>query len=120
MPEAGIYVFSEHGKPLYVGRSNKLRMRLKYHTRNSHNQATFAFMLARQKTGKLRASYKPEGSRVALLSEPAFRAAFDAARNRINLMDVQFIEETDSVKQTILEVFTAFETGAEFNKFDNH
>jgi predicted GIY-YIG superfamily endonuclease len=120
MPAAGIYLFSENGKPLYVGRTNKLQKRLKYHTRNNHNQATFAFLLARRKTGNLKASYRPEGSRTALLSEPAFRAAFDAARERINQMDVQFVEEPDPVNQTILEVFTAFETKAEFNDFDNH
>jgi len=120
MPEAGIYLFSEGGRPLYVGRTNKLRKRLQYHVRDNHNQATFAFLLARRKTGRLKASYKPEGSRTALLSEPAFRAAFDAARRRITEMDVKFVEEPDPVKQTILEVFTAFETQAEFNDFDNH
>ena len=120
MPGAGIYLFSEHGKPLYVGRTNKLRKRLHYHTRNNHNQATFAFLLARHETGNLKASYKPDGSRTALLSEAAFRAAFDAARSRISQMDVQFVEEPDPVKQAILEVFTAFETQAEFNDFDNH
>ena len=120
MPEAGIYLFSESGKPLYAGRTNKLRKRLLYHTRENHNQATFAFLLARYETGKLKASYKPEGSRTALLSAPSFRAAFDAARRRITEMDVQFVEEADPVKQTILEVFTAFETQTELNDFDNH
>ncbi len=120
MPEAGIYLFSEKGKALYVGRTNRLRKRIKYHTRNNHNQATFAFLLARHDTGNLKASYKPEGSRTDLLDEPAFRTAFDAARYRINQMDVQFVEEQDPVRQTILEVFTAFMMEAEFNDFDNH
>jgi len=30
MPMAGIYLLSEHAKPLYVGRTNKLRNRLQY------------------------------------------------------------------------------------------
>ena len=120
MPEPGVYLFSEAGAPLYVGRTNKLRKRLQYHTRDNHNQATFAFLLARHATGKLKASYKAEGSRQHLLQNPEFRAEFDAARNRIRQMDVQFVEESDPVKQTILEVFTAFETQARFNDFDNH
>lgn len=70
-------------------------------------------------TGNLKASYRPEDSRTALRSEPVFRAAFDTARVRINQMDVQFVEEPGPVKQTILEVFTAFETEVEFNDFDN-
>ena len=120
MPMRGIYLFSENGQPLYVGRTNNLCKRLQHHTRNHHNQAAFAFLLARHQTGNLKATYKREGSRAALLADPAFRSAFDAARDRIRRMDVQFVEELDPIKQTILEVFTAFETKAEFNCFDNH
>lgn len=120
IPEAGVYLFSEGGKSLYVGRTNKLRRRLQYHSRDNHNQATFAFLLARRATGKLNASYKPNGSRAELLLEPGFRAEFDAARRRITQMDVQFVEEPDSVTQTILEVFVALETKAKFNDFNNH
>ena len=120
IPMAGIYLFSENGRPLYVGKTNSMRKRLQYHTRNNHNQATFAFLLARHKTGKLKASYQPKGSRQDLLNDPDFRAAFDSARERIRYMDVQFVEETDPIRQTILEVYAAFETKAEFNDFDNH
>ena len=57
-----IYLFSQDGCPLYVGRTNNLRKRLQHHTRNNHNQATFAFLLARHETGNLKASYQPNGS----------------------------------------------------------
>jgi hypothetical protein len=120
MPSAGIYLFSENGLPLYVGRTNNLRKRLQYHTRNNHNQATFAFLLARHQTGNRKASYQAKGSRQDLLTDPTFHAAFDAARQRIREMDVQFVEEPDFIKQTILEVFAAFQTKAQFNDFDNH
>ena len=120
MPMSGIYLLSENGRPLYVGRTNNLRKRLQYHMRNNHNQATFAFLLARHQTGNLKASYKPKGSRQDLLSDPTFRAAFDDARQRIRNMQVQFVEERDPIKQTILEVFSAFKTKAKYNNFDNH
>jgi excinuclease UvrABC nuclease subunit len=120
MPSAGVYLFSEDGHILYVGRTNKLRTRLQSHLRNNHNQATFAFLLARHQTGNLKASYQSKGSRKDLLNDPEFRAAFDSARERIMKMDVQFVEEKDPIRQTILEVFTAYETGAKFNDFDNH
>ncbi|MBC2714035.1 MAG: GIY-YIG nuclease family protein [Desulfobacteraceae bacterium] len=55
MPEPGIYLFSEAGRALYVGWTNKLRKRLQYHTRNNHNQATFAFLLARHQ------DWQPQG-----------------------------------------------------------
>ena len=38
----------------------------------------------------------------------------------IRKMDVQFVEEPDPIRQTILEVFAAFQTKAKFNDFDNH
>ena len=117
---AGVYLLSDNGCPLYVGRTNNLRKRLQNHIRNNHNQATFAFLLARHRTGKLKASYKPKGSQRDLLNDPQFRAAFDAARERIRRMDVQFVEEKDPIRQAILEVFVAFETKAKFNNFDNH
>lgn len=120
MPSGGIYLFSEDGCVLYLGRTNNMRKRLQYHTRNNHNQATFAFLLARHQTGNLKASYQPKGSRKDLLSDPKFRAAFDAARQRIKKMDIQFVEELDPIRQTILEVFSAIQTGAKYNDFDNH
>ena len=120
MPLAGIYLLSEHGKALYVGRTNKLRNRLQYHTRNNHNQATFAFLLAREKTGKTKASYRKAGSRADLLTQPNFRSAFDAARQRIKEMDVQFVEETDPIRQALLEICTAVWVRARYNDFDNH
>ena len=120
MPLAGIYLLSECSKALYVGRSNKLWNRLQYHTRNNHNQATFAFLLAREKTGKTKASYQKAGSREDLLSQLDFRSAFDAARQRIKEMDVQFVEETDSIRQALLEICTAMRVRARYNDFDNH
>jgi predicted GIY-YIG superfamily endonuclease len=120
MPLAGIYLLSEHGKSLYVGRTNKLRNRLQNHTRNNHNQATFAFLLAREKTGKIKASYQKAGSREDLLTQPDFRSAFDEARQRIKEMDVQFVEEANPVRQALLEIYTAMRVRARYNDFDNH
>ncbi|MEE8344890.1 MAG: GIY-YIG nuclease family protein [Woeseiaceae bacterium] len=119
-PSRGIYLFSEKEKPLYVGRTNTLRTRLQQHTRNNENQATFAFLLARHETGRLQASYRPEGSRKDLLRNHEFRDAFDRARERIRNMDVQWVEEVDPTTQAILEIYSAHETEAVYNSFDNH
>ncbi len=120
MPLAGVYLLSEYREGLYVGRTNKLRNRLQYHTRNNHNQATFAFLLARERTGKIKATYQKVGSRQDLLTQPEFRSAFDAARQRIRKMEVQFIEEPDPVRQALLEICTALRIHARYNDFDNH
>ena len=120
MPLKGVYILSEDGRPLYVGRTNKLRNRLRYHTRNNHNQATFAFLLAREQTGKKKATYQKAGSREDLLTQPEFKSAFDAARQRIQKMDVQFVEERDPVRQALLEICTALRVEARYNDFDTH
>ena len=46
IPQKGIYIFYESGKPLYVGRSDRMRERILEHGRPSslHNSATFAFL----------------------------------------------------------------------------
>ncbi len=59
-------------------------------------------------------------SRADLLTQPNFRSAFDAARQRIKEMDVQFVEETDPIRQALLEICTAMRVRARYNDFDNH
>ena len=79
MPSKGVYLFSEGEQHLYVGRSNSLRKRYQQHTRPSapHNQAVFAFKIARMNTGNTVASYKPGlGSREGLLKNPQFYEQF--------------------------------------------
>ena len=120
MPLAGLYIFSEDGHALYVGRTDKMRKRLQYHTWNNHNQATFAFLLAREQTGNKKATYEKEGSRNDLLSQPAFRSVFDSARGRIKRMDIQFIEELNPIRQVLLEVRASLQAKAKYNDFDNH
>ena len=116
----GVYLISENGLPLYVGRSNKLGTRLRGHAQRSHYTATFAFLLARKETGK-KPTYKPEGSRANLLkNDPHFSDVFDRARGRIKQMDVQIVEESDPTRQALLEIYTAFVTEAPYNSFDNH
>jgi len=120
LPAAGVYLLSEKGDALYVGRTNNLRKRLQNHTRNSHNQATFAFLLARKETGNMKATYQKSGSRKDLLKQPLFREAFENSRTRIRGMDVQFIEESNPIRQTLLEICAALQAGAKYNDFDNH
>ena len=118
---SGIYLFFENDKPLYVGRTNNLKRRLRNHTRPSHNMATFAFLLARHATKRLHASYRPLGSRKDLLKNDAtFRKKFDDARKRIKRMNVRFVEEKESVRQALLEIYTAYVSKAKYNDFGTH
>lgn len=122
VPERGIYLFSEGAEHLYVGRTNGIRKRLANHCRPSSNanMATFAFRLAREATDRRKATYKTEGSRAALLAEPAFAEAFRRAKARVAACDIRFVEEADATRQALLEIYVATVLGTPYNDFENH
>lgn len=122
MPERGIYLFSEGDRHLYVGRTNRIRKRLQNHCRLSgtHFTATFAFRIAREATNRMSASYTTVGSRGDLVNDPAFAAAFLAAKSRVASLDIRFVEEADSVRQVLLEIYVATVLKTPYNDFDNH
>ncbi|MHB9026358.1 MAG: GIY-YIG nuclease family protein [Armatimonadota bacterium] len=123
MPRKGIYLLSESDQHLYVGRSDDIRGRIGRHSKPSanHRKAAFAFRIAREETGYLRATYKPgDGSRDGLMANPVFRAAFEAAKRRIRQMDLRFVEEVDPVRQALLEIYVATVLETPYNDFGNH
>ncbi len=121
-PKSAIYLLSENDAALYVGRTKRLRERLGNHCRPgaNHKKAAFAFRLAREATGNLRATYRREGSRSALMDNAVFASAFGSAKERIRAMQVRFVEETDPIRQTILEVYAAVSLGTPYNDFETH
>lgn len=116
----GIYLFSENNKPLYVGRTKNLRRRRKDHTNPIFTQAPFAFRLAREKTGNIKATYKTKGSREDLMSKKSFQKAYKDSMQRIGRMKFQCIVETDPIMQTLLEVYVAVVLDTPYNDFDTH
>lgn len=122
LPRQAIYLFSESDKYLYVGRTNRLRERLRGHCTPSatHYTATFAFRIAREATGMIRASYASEGSRANLVNDSSFGLSFAEAKRRVANMDIRFVEETNPVKQALLEIYTATTLSTPYNDFDNH
>jgi hypothetical protein len=123
MPVSGVYLFTERGKHLYVGRSNDLRGRYGRHCRPgaTHRQAAFAFQLAREKTGRTVTTYRSgEGSRNGLILIPEFIEAFTAAKARIRAMDYRFVEERDQNRQALLEIYCAVVLGTPYNDFGTH
>jgi len=122
LPKRGIYLFSEGNKHLYVGRTNRLRERLRSHCVPSatHFTATFAFRLAREESGFIKATYKTSGSRAGLVRHKQFGPAFSQAKARVAQMDIRYIEETDAVSQALLEIYVATDLKTPYNDFDNH
>ncbi len=122
MPLSGIYLFSEDGNHLYVGRTNTIKTRLQNHCRPSsgHNSATFAFRLARKLTGITQATYTAKGSRSDLEKDPAFGPVFIKQKQRVRNMEVRFVEESEPNRQALLEMYVAISLGTPHNDFDNH
>jgi len=115
-------LFSESSKYFYVGRSNRLRSRIRRHgvAASKHNVASFAFLMARKETGRLVASYRTEGSRAHLVTDPGFLKAFTEAKARIRGMSVRFVEEQDHLRQALLEMYVHVVLGTPFNDFATH
>jgi len=122
LPTRGIYLFSEGVEHRYVGRTNRLRERLRGHCvpSGSHFTATFAFRIARQATGRTQASYATSGSRADLMKDKAFAEAFEAAKRRIAQMEIRYVEESDPTSQALLEIYVATVLATPYNDFDNH
>lgn len=118
---SGVYLFSEGGKSLYVGRTRDVRKRYGQHTRLSsgHNSAPFAFKLARYATGFLKSNYRPgETSRAGLLLNPVFAAAFSEALERVRKMQFRFVKEADPTRQCLLEIYVSIVCGSPYNDFN--
>lgn len=122
LPEKCIYLLSEGRNHLYVGRTRRLRQRLRQHSvaGAQHNQAVFAFKLARETTGRLVAAYSPTGSRVALAADAVFGKAFTEAKLRVRNMDLRFVEEPDPTRQALLEIYASVVLRTKYNDFDTH
>lgn len=123
MPKSGVYLFTEAGWHLYVGRSNSPRGRYGRHCRPgaTYRQAAFAFRLASEAVGRTGASYRPgKDSRAGLMLDPAFVQAFLAAKERIRKMEYRYVEETDQNSQALLEIYCAVVLETPYNDFNTH
>jgi predicted GIY-YIG superfamily endonuclease len=122
LPEKCIYLLSEAENHLYVGRTRRLRNRLRQHSvaGAQHNQAVFAFKLAREMTGRWTAAYSSVGSRVSLSSDGVFGEAFTQAKARVRSMDLRFVEEADPTRQALLEIYASVVLRTKYNDFDTH
>jgi hypothetical protein len=87
---------------------------------SGHNQAVFAFKLARELTGKTAPGYTAQNSRQTLLGDNDFLTAFTESKKRVLSMELRFVEERDPLRQTLLEIYVAFVLKTPYNDFDTH
>jgi len=121
LPERGIYVFFENGHPMYVGRTNGMKDRIKQHgwPSSTHTSATFAFNLTKKAAEEKGIDViKP---RAELEKDSTFASLFSKAKERVSRMSVRVIEIDDPIIQTLFEVYASIALKTtEYNDFDTH
>jgi hypothetical protein len=127
-PRYGVYLFSERGRPRYVGRVgltdrskragkaySSFRTRLRGHVRPRHNQGTYAYALT---VKHFRAKKLPlAGTRKANCEDPEFMAEFQRQCERIRRMDIQVVEITDNRLAAVFEIYAVTALGLDGQTF---
>ena len=115
-PQNGVYVFYENSHPMYVGRSNNMRNRIREHGADSSDRysATFAFKLLRQ------ALNDPKGRAEDI--ERDHKDEYRQQRKRVRAMTFQAVAITDQLEQTLFETYAIIEMGTapKYNDFETH
>ena len=127
VPDHGIYVFYHGDKPVYVGRTDRMRERLQEHGRpgSTHNSATLAFAMAFRVAGALELASIRTLPRNELQRDPEFKKLFDATKETVHSMGIRVVEITNPIEQALFEVYSALELGTTreqggYNDFENH
>jgi predicted GIY-YIG superfamily endonuclease len=53
-------------------------------------------------------------------AHPHFKKVFAEMRGRVSEMHIRFVEETDPIKQALLEIYAAYVLETPYNDFENH
>ena len=117
LPQQGVYVFYENDKPIYAGRSRRIRQRIREHGGESsrHESATFAFKLFREALGE------PEGHSSKYTRrqlQDQYPEEYASQRQRVRSMRIRAVEINDPLVQTVFEIYAiiALDT-THYNKF---
>ncbi len=115
-PRKGVYVLYDNGEPIYVGRSNTMRSRIREHGADSsdRNSATFAFKLLREELNE------PKGGAEDI--EREHNEEYRQQRKRVRAMTFRAVAITNQLEQTIFETYAIIEMGTapKYNDFETH
>ena len=121
VPQKGVYVLFEDNEPVYVGRSNRLKKRLKEHSSSGSAQysATLAFRSAKQDYSDFQNIEMKQTSK-QLMMNVDFVKEFEKAKDRIAKMKIRFIRVEDQIEQAMFEIYAHMTLGTKFNDFNTH
>lgn len=118
---AGVYVFSENGVVMHVGRTGSLQRRRQEHTglNNDRHAATFAFRKAI--ADAVAAHPELDGMpRATLEMHPLFKPYFEAWKQRVRAMDMRCVEISSAAKRHIFEMMASMALGLPEALWDEH
>ena len=111
----GVYVFSEGGRALFVGRTGRLQRRLAAQRSSAPDLAKLACRMARVETGRAATNRAGTNARSLLDVDDGFRRAFDEAVDRLRAADVTYIavpeDEDAGALQALIQLHAAVELG---------
>ena len=102
VPERGIYVFYEGDKPIYTGRSRRMRQRIREHGAKSsrHESATFALKLLRE---AICDSNSHKFTRSEL--QEKYPDLYEAQREKVRNMRFRVVKVEDFALQYVFETY---------------
>jgi len=117
VPQQGVYVFYENDIAMYVGRSNRLKERLREHSQSrQHYSATLAIKIAKRNMPTLQnEERKPTVKQ--LMDNEDFKKEFEYARDKIAKMKIRCVKIEDQIEQAMFEIYAHLELDTEFNDF---
>ncbi len=117
IPKRGVYAFYENGRAIYVGRSNRMRDRIREHGAESsrHESATFAYKLMLEVEGE-QGGHSSKLSRREL--QEKYKETYARQRERIREMEIRAVEIDDQAVQTVFEIYAILALGTtKYNSF---
>ena len=117
LPQRGVYAFYENGLAIYVGRSNRMRERVREHGAESsrHESATFAYKLMLEDVGE-QGGHSSKFSRKEL--QDKHREVYTRQRERIRGMEIRAVGIEDQRLQAVFEIYAVLALGTtNYNSF---
>ena len=117
LPNKGVYAFYEKGEPIYIGRSNRMKARIREHGAESslHGSATFAYKLLLEAKGELGGH---SSSRTRKNFQEANSSEYRRQRQRIRDMEVRAVGIENQQVQAIFEIYAILALGTtKYNSF---
>ena len=112
IPQMGVYAFYENGEAIYVGRSNRMRQRIREHGADGsrHESATFAFKLLREAVRNPE-SHQSGKSKTRKELQELYPREYKEQRLRIRNMTVRVVEIECQRVQAVFETYAILALG---------